>query len=152
VRHLGLDFPNTKPCLMELAASVRARDEEVLRSLIAGGGDLWIPNSPRSVCKAKGELAKKAATEEAERKRQQEEARQQTLSERPELELPAPKDYKEALTRLQTCTSEDFQKKHELEGLSGNKLAKIKYGKFRKIFADFVDTATLQELHKFKGT
>eukprot|EP00929_Paragymnodinium_shiwhaense_P011186 TRINITY_DN116656_c0_g1_i1.p1 TRINITY_DN116656_c0_g1~~TRINITY_DN116656_c0_g1_i1.p1 ORF type:complete len:205 (-),score=78.16 TRINITY_DN116656_c0_g1_i1:44-658(-) len=98
---------------------------------------------------------KQSADEEARRKAEAEaaeEVRQKALQERPELELPGPKDVKTACMKLQECASEEFLKKHGLKGATGNKLAKIKHADFKKIFEDFQDNAELAQLHKYKGT
>mmetsp|Transcript_32394 Transcript_32394/g.75232 ORF Transcript_32394/g.75232 Transcript_32394/m.75232 type:complete len:168 (+) Transcript_32394:36-539(+) len=98
--------------------------------------------------RAEAELAERHAAKAAE----EEERRQKALTERPVLELPGPKDIKSALMKFQECASDDFQKKHGLKGAGGNKLSKIKAADFKKIFDDFQENATLEELHQYKGT
>eukprot|EP00930_Biecheleria_cincta_P054115 TRINITY_DN4002_c0_g1_i1.p1 TRINITY_DN4002_c0_g1~~TRINITY_DN4002_c0_g1_i1.p1 ORF type:complete len:206 (-),score=63.94 TRINITY_DN4002_c0_g1_i1:150-767(-) len=110
----------------------------------------------REAARIEREAAEKAEAEETARKKAEDEAaheaRQKALSERPILELPAPKDMKAALLRLQDCASDAFLQKHGLKGAGGNKLGKIKHGDFKKIFDDFQENAPMENLHKFKGT
>jgi len=110
----------------------------------------------REKARLEREAAEKSAAEEEARKRAEAEAaeatRQKALSERPTLEVPGPKEVKEALTRLQQCAGDEFQKKHGLKGAGGNKLAKIKFADFKKIFDDFQENSPIEELHKYKGT
>mmetsp|Transcript_64545 Transcript_64545/g.144961 ORF Transcript_64545/g.144961 Transcript_64545/m.144961 type:complete len:212 (+) Transcript_64545:85-720(+) len=102
------------------------------------------------------EAAANAQAEEAALKKAEveaaEAARQKALTERPELEMPGPKEVKDACVRLQQCASDDFLQKHGLKGAGGNKLAKIKMADFKKIFDDFQNNAPLADLHKYKGT
>eukprot|EP00747_Dinoflagellata_sp_TGD_P168559 gnl/TRDRNA2_/TRDRNA2_195216_c0_seq1.p1 gnl/TRDRNA2_/TRDRNA2_195216_c0~~gnl/TRDRNA2_/TRDRNA2_195216_c0_seq1.p1 ORF type:complete len:204 (-),score=80.09 gnl/TRDRNA2_/TRDRNA2_195216_c0_seq1:30-641(-) len=102
------------------------------------------------------EAAEKAAGEEEKQRKEAaekaEQERQKALSERPKLDVPGPKEVKDSLTKLQGCASDAFLQKHGLKGATGNKLAKIKYGDFKKIFDDFQESAPLEELHKYKGT
>lgn len=55
--------------------------------------------------------------------------------------VPEPKAQKDALARLQLVCSQEFQQRHEIAGLSGNKLGKIKHGVFKGIYQDFLETA-----------
>merc|ERR1719436_640387 len=119
---------------MKRLAEVKARREKARLEREAG-----------DKAAAEAEAKKKAEAEAAEK------ARQKALSERPKLEVPGPKDVKDALSRLQECASEAFQQKHGFKGAGGNKLAKTKYGDFKKIFDDFQDNAPLEELHAYKG-
>lgn len=61
------------------------------------------------------------------------------------LEVPSPAEKKSALTKLQQCMSDDFLKKHGLKDVGGNKLAKIKYSDFERIFKDFQAKASKPE-------
>mmetsp|Transcript_37474 Transcript_37474/g.98842 ORF Transcript_37474/g.98842 Transcript_37474/m.98842 type:complete len:209 (+) Transcript_37474:107-733(+) len=110
----------------------------------------------REKAKLEREEAEKAQAEEETRKKNEaqaaEEARQKALSERPKLQVPGPKEVKDSLMRLQQCASDEFQQKHGFKGAGGNKLTKMKYGDFKKIFDDFQENAPLEELHKYKGT
>jgi len=65
------------------------------------------------------------------------------------LTTPTQKDIKSALINLQESASDEFQKKHKLVGLSGNKLAKMKYSDFMKIWQDFVDNASDAEHREY---
>merc|ERR1711934_187362 len=64
-----------------------------------------------------------------------------------ELPMPTQKEVKSALLKMQDCASDDFQTKHKLKGASGNKLAKMKYGEFQKVWQDFVDNESAK-VHK----
>jgi len=72
--------------------------------------------------------------------------------ERPTLDVPGPKAVTEALTRLQQCAGDEFQKRHGLKGATSKKLAKIKFADFQKMFADFQDNSPTEELIKYRGT
>lgn len=63
------------------------------------------------------------------------------------LPMPTQKEVKSALMKMQDCASDDFQSKHKLKGASGNKLAKMKYGEFQKVWQDFVDNESAK-VHK----
>jgi len=77
-------------------------------------------------------------------------ASQCASSGRPTLEMPEPKDVKDVLMKLQKCTSDEFQMKHGIKGASRNQLVKKK-GELLKIFADFLETASLDALHQYGG-
>merc|ERR1719271_144183 len=140
-------------------AEQKAHEEELRKEALADQdtiGRLEEVRKRREAARIEREAAEKAQAEaeasakaEAEAK---ENARQKALSERPELEVPGPKELKDALTKLQLCSNDDFQKKHGIKGAGGNKLAKIKYADFKKIFDDFQQNAPLEELHKYNGT
>merc|ERR1712146_692849 len=84
---------------------------------------------------------REAEAAEAEQKEAAEEVKKSSAgSKAKKVELPTPtqKEVKSALIKLQDSAGEDFQKKWKLKGLSGNKLAKMKYADFMKIWEDFV--------------
>jgi len=92
----------------------------------------------------------RAAAEEPQRKVEAEDEKRRTeLLERPTLELPAPKDAKAALMKLQQCANEDFLKKHGLTSAGKNNLTKIQTAEFKIIFDDFQQNADVAELHKY---
>jgi len=67
-----------------------------------------------------------------------------------ELEMPTPgAAMKDALMKLKDVASDGFQTKHKLKNASGNKLAKMKYKDFQKIFEDFVATASVKEKQQY---
>lgn len=71
--------------------------------------------------------------------------------ERPTLDVPGQKAVKDALTRLQQCAGEEFQKRHGLKGATSKNLAKIKFADFQQIFADFQNNSPTEELLKYKA-
>jgi len=65
------------------------------------------------------------------------------------LPTPTQKEVKSALINLQDSADDDFQKKWKLNGLSGNKLAKMKYAEFMKIWEDFVENGSDAEHREY---
>lgn len=141
-------------------------DADVFMEQLVRHVGLYLPNTTmQHIESAKAEAKAKRDADEATRvsekgsrrrrrrqKLEQDEARQKALSERPELDVPGPKEKQEALLKLQKCTSDEFQKKHGLKGASGNTLARWNYSSFQETFADFREHGQLQELHTYKGT
>ena len=68
-----------------------------------------------------------------------------------ELPVPTQKEVKSALLRIQDATDDDWQKSVGLKGLSGNKLAKMKYGDFMKIWDKFVEECSPKEHREYLG-
>lgn len=66
-----------------------------------------------------------------------------------ELTMPTQKEVKSALLKMKDACNPDFQKKHKLDSLSGNKLAKMKYSDFTKIWNDFVASCSEKEHREF---
>lgn len=66
-----------------------------------------------------------------------------------ELVMPTQKEVKSALLKMKDACNPDFQKKHKLDSLSGNKLAKMKYSDFTKIWNDFVASCSEKEHAEF---
>jgi len=115
---------------------------------------------------AKSDLARLAEVrrrrEEAQKKRDAEaadeaekaaeaEAKKAPKGPAAKIQLPKPtqKDVKSALLKLQDCASDEFQKKWKLNGASGNKLAKMKYGEFTKLWEDFLENGSDEEHRQY---
>lgn len=70
---------------------------------------------------------------------------------KPDMTMPTQKEVKSALIKIQDAANDDFQKKYKLKGLSGNKLAKMKYGEFTKIWEAFVEECSAAEQREYLG-
>jgi len=95
--------------------------------------------------KAKEAQAESAKAEESKKKA--EESKKQTAE--VVLTMPTQKEVKSALLKMKDACNPDFQKKHKLDSLSGNKLAKMKYSDFTKIWNDFVESCSEKEHREF---
>jgi len=89
--------------------------------------------------------------EEAEDKGGKEKVKKEKVDKdaKPDLPVPTQKEMKSALIQIQECANEEFQKKFKLKGASGNKLAKMKYGEFTKLFEAFVEECSAQEQREY---
>merc|ERR1712196_113104 len=85
-----------------------------------------------------------AAAEEEEKKN----AAKKT-AEKVDLKMPTQKEVKSALLKLKECANPDFKKKWKLDSLSGNKLAKMKFSEFTKIWEDFAENCSDGEHREF---
>jgi len=65
------------------------------------------------------------------------------------LETPTQKEVKSALTKIKDCANEDWQEKHKLDKLSGNKLAKMKYKDFLVIWEDWIENCSNDEHREY---
>eukprot|EP00658_Telonema_sp_P-2_P060367 TRINITY_DN492_c0_g2_i4.p1 TRINITY_DN492_c0_g2~~TRINITY_DN492_c0_g2_i4.p1 ORF type:complete len:266 (+),score=75.39 TRINITY_DN492_c0_g2_i4:181-978(+) len=92
---------------------------------------------------AEREAAEAAAAEQAANAKAQ-------VSASAKLELPPPGvGMKNALLKIKDIMDEDFQKKHNLKNASTNKLAKMKYKEFQKLFEAFDDAASEKQKAEF---
>merc|ERR1711959_768129 len=87
----------------------------------------------------KREAEAEAAKEEAE-KADEKKGDKKKPAEAVELTMPTQKEVKSALMKIKDCANDDYQKKWKLDKMSGNKLAKVKYGEFTKMWEDFVES------------
>lgn len=88
--------------------------------------------------------AKERRDAEAEGGKETEKVAAKKVDKNAKVELPTPtqKEVKSSLLKLKDCAEDDFQKKWKLTGLSGNKLSKMKYSEFMKIWEDFVENGS----------
>merc|ERR1712188_70794 len=89
--------------------------------------------------------AEAAAAASAEAEKAEKEKAKSAKQEKVVLPTPTQKEMKSALIQLQDCANEDFQKKWKLDSMSGNKLAKMKYSDFKKLWEDFVENCSDKE-------
>lgn len=114
-KHAAGETDEAKTDLARLA-EVRKRREEAAAKKLQAETDAA---AQEAAAEAKKEADKKAANTKVE------------------LVIPTQKEMKSALLKLQEVASADYQARHQLKGASGNKLAKIKYAEFTKMWEDF---------------
>merc|ERR1712039_1095445 len=61
------------------------------------------------------------------------------LPERPQLTVPGPKDANLALMKIQKLATNEFQMRNGILKIGTNRLSKVKYCEFQKVFADFCE-------------
>jgi hypothetical protein len=97
---------------------------------------VWQDEAKADLARLKAIRAKREADKAAREAREAEAADGDKKKEKKEkvdksakvvLETPTQKEVKSALTKIKDCANEDWQEKHKLDKLSGNKLAKMKY-------------------------
>ena len=112
-------------------AEVKARREEAAAARAAEAA------APQPEPESKQDKKKKASS------------KKKATAERPVIPVPPPKEMKSTLIRLQGCAGDEFLKKHGLNKLSGNKLAKMKRADFEKIITAFQDEGDLEAIEEF---
>lgn len=102
----------------------------------------------REEAKKKREAEADAAKEEAAGE-EAKKAEKKKPAEAVKLVMPTQKEVKAALMKIKDCANEDYQKKWKLDKMSGNKLAKVKYGEFTKMWEDFVESCSDAEHREY---
>ena len=102
-----------------------------------------------AAARAAEEAAEPQPEPEQEKEKKKKKGAKKAAAERPVIPVPPPKEMKSALIRLQGCAGDEFLKKHKLNKLSGNKLAKMKRADFEKIIAAFQAEGDLEAIEEF---